>query len=140
MLVAIKLVFKKFVDTTYFVMYIQNFILIFWCIALYPFLINKGKVMYKIFTTCLIALFILILSVFAPRAYVIDEEYYKLHEGITYNEAVKIIGSNGTKLHSYSEGNYNTVIYKWDYENERDYISVIFINDKLTIKEKYVFE
>ena len=107
---------------------------------MYPFLMSKGKVIIKTISVCLLALFIFVLSIFVPRAYIIDEEYYKLHEGITYNEAVKIIGSNGTKTHSYSEGNYNTVIYKWDYENERDYISVVFINDKLTIKEKYVFE
>ena len=140
LLVVIKLIFKKFVDTTYAVMYIQNFILIFWCIALYPFLMSKGKIIIKIFTVCLLALSMLILSAVAPREYIIDEEYYKLHEGITYSEAAKIIGSSGTKIHSYSEGEYNTVIYKWDYKNETDYVSVIFINDKLTLKEKYTFE
>ena len=140
LLVVIKLVFKKYVDTSYAVMYIQNFILIFWCIALYPLLMSKGKIITKIFTACLLALSVLVLSAVAPRKYIIDEEYYKLHEDITYNEAVKIIGSDGIKIHSYSKGSYNTVIYKWEYNNKRDYVSAIFINDKLTIIEKYVFD
>ena len=140
LLVVIKLIFKKFVDTNYAVMYIQNFVLIFWCIALYPILMSKGKIIAKIFMVCLLALSIFILSLVAPREYIIDEEYYKLHEGITYDEAVKIIGSDGTKIHSYSEGDYNTVIYKWNYKSKNDYVSVIFINDKLETKEKYTFE
>ena len=42
LLVLIKIVFKKLMDETYAMMYLQNFILIFWCIALYPFIMTKS--------------------------------------------------------------------------------------------------
>lgn len=44
LLLALKIVFKSCFPESYFMMYLQNFILIFWCIALYPFILDKIKV------------------------------------------------------------------------------------------------
>lgn len=41
LLLLIKLAFKKLFNETYAMMYVQNFVLIFWCIALYPFILTK---------------------------------------------------------------------------------------------------
>lgn len=43
LLLVIKFAFKAFFDETYAMMYVQNFVLIFWCIALYPFILTKIK-------------------------------------------------------------------------------------------------
>lgn len=142
LLVLIKLSFKKFVDETYAMMYLQNFILIFWCIALYPLLISKSskkRNVIKIVSICLLVILIVTTSIFVNGKQITSEEYEKLEEGMSYKDAVKIIGGNGEKVHTYSYSEYNTVIYNWNGEND-EYVSVTFINDKLSIKEKYNFD
>ena len=144
LLVAIKIAFKKFVDETYFVMYIQNFILIFWCVAMYPFLMNKTddahKKIIKILSVCVLVLFILTVSLFANSSVITTDEYNKLNEGTSYAEAVRIVGGKGKVVHTYSKGNYNTVVYEWYGENKGEYVSAIFINNRLVTKEKYNFD
>ena len=140
LLIAIKLVFKKFVDETYTVMYIQNFILIFWCIAMYPFLMSKTgpqKKIIKILSVCVLILFILTASLFANSGDVTLAEYNKLHDGISYKEAVRIVGSEGNVVHTYSKASYNTVVYEWYGKEDNSYVSAIFINNQLIGKEKY---
>lgn len=41
LLLAIKILTKTFFPDTYPMMYLENFILIFWCVALYPFILTK---------------------------------------------------------------------------------------------------
>lgn len=43
-LITVKLSFKIFPDGNIFVMYIQNFILILWCILIYPYILKKKDV------------------------------------------------------------------------------------------------
>ena len=43
-LVILKIAFKNLFEQTYFIMYIQNFMLILWCIFLYPLLLKKSGV------------------------------------------------------------------------------------------------
>lgn len=42
-LIVLKVLFKKAFEQTCFVMYIQNFVLIFWCVFAYPWIMNKAK-------------------------------------------------------------------------------------------------
>lgn len=89
----------------------------------------------------LFILLVLILTVFTgcngKEATV--EEYNELKEGMSYAEAAKIIGTKGEIVYENKIDNYNTVIYNWEGKDEA-YISATFINDKLTIKEKYKFD
>lgn len=43
LLLVIKFAFKALPEGNYALMYVQNFVLIFWCIALYPFILTKIK-------------------------------------------------------------------------------------------------
>jgi len=43
LLLVIKILTKTFFPDTYVLMYLENFILIFWCVALYPFILMKIK-------------------------------------------------------------------------------------------------
>ena len=43
LLLVIKILTKTFFPDTYVLMYLENFILIFWCVALYPFILTKVK-------------------------------------------------------------------------------------------------
>ena len=42
-LILLKVLFKKAFEQTYFIMYIQNFVLILWCVFVYPFIIKITK-------------------------------------------------------------------------------------------------
>ncbi len=44
LLIAIKILFKMLPADNYAIMYVQNFTLIFWCVALYPFILTKNKI------------------------------------------------------------------------------------------------
>lgn len=140
LLIVIKLAFKKFVDETYAIMYIQNFILIFWCIAMYPFLLSKTnaqKKIIKILSVFVLILFILTASVFVNGADITLDEYNKLSDGTSYNEAVRIVGSEGKIIHTYENGSYKTIVYEWYGKEDGAYVSAIFINNTLVTKEKY---
>ena len=140
LLIVIKLAFKKFVDETYAIMYIQNFILIFWCIAMYPFLLSKTnaqKKIIKILSVFVLILFILTASVFVNGADITLDEYNKLSNGTSYNEAVRIVGSEGKIIHTYENGSYKTIVYEWYGKEDGAYVSAIFINNTLVTKEKY---
>ncbi|MBR0276975.1 MAG: phosphatase PAP2 family protein [Clostridia bacterium] len=41
LLFIIKIAFKKLFEQNYFIMYLQNFVLMLWCTAIYPFVFNK---------------------------------------------------------------------------------------------------
>lgn len=43
LLLLIKFAFKALPEGSYALMYVQNFVLIFWCIAMYPFILTKIK-------------------------------------------------------------------------------------------------
>ena len=43
-LILLKVLFKKAFEQTYFIMYIQNFVLILWCVFVYPFIIKITKI------------------------------------------------------------------------------------------------
>lgn len=62
-------------------------------------------------------------------------KYEQLSTGLTYNEAVKIIGAEGSQTSSSSSGSYKTTTYKWEGEkNARIY--VIFKDDKIQSKSQ----
>ncbi len=60
-------------------------------------------------------------------------KYNQVKNGMTYQEAVNIIGGEGTEVSSSEVGKYKTATYKWDGENY-SYIILTFQNDKLMFK------
>lgn len=60
-------------------------------------------------------------------------QYNQIKNGMTYQEAVTAIGSEGTEVSSSEIGKYKTVTYKWDGENYA-YIILTFQNNKLMFK------
>lgn len=62
-------------------------------------------------------------------------KYEQLNTGLSYSEAVKIIGAEGSQTSSSSSGTYKTTTYKWEGEkNARIY--VIFKDDKIQSKSQ----
>ncbi len=60
-------------------------------------------------------------------------QYNQIKNGMTYQEAVNAIGSEGTEVSSSEVGKYKTATYKWEGENY-SYIILTFQNDKLMFK------
>lgn len=63
------------------------------------------------------------------------EKYNQIKNGMTYQEAVNIIGGEGAEVSSSEIGKYKTATYKWDGENY-SYIILTFQNDKLMFKSQ----
>ncbi len=61
------------------------------------------------------------------------EKFNQLQNGMKYEEAVKILGSEGTETSSYSSGNLKTVTYKWEGEKYAR-VTATFRNGELTSK------
>ncbi len=62
-------------------------------------------------------------------------KYNQLENGMTYEEAVKIIGSEGSQTSSSSIGSYKSTSYKWEGEKYAR-IYLIFKDDKITSKSQ----
>ena len=61
------------------------------------------------------------------------EKFNQLQNGMKYEEAVKILGNDGTETSSFSSGNLKTVTYKWEGEKYAR-ITAVFRNGELTSK------
>ena len=61
------------------------------------------------------------------------EQYNQVKNGMTYQEAVAAVGSEGTEVSSTEISGYKTATYKWEGENY-SFIFLTFQNDKLISK------
>lgn len=69
------------------------------------------------------------------RADLTLDKYNRIENGMTYEEAVKIIGSEGIQTGSSIEGKEKITSYKWEGE-EREKIFATFRNEKLSSKSQ----
>ena len=60
-------------------------------------------------------------------------KYEQIKNGMTYADAVRILGSEGSEVSSSEIGKYKTATYKWDGANY-SFIILTFQNDKLIFK------
>lgn len=95
--------------------------------------------MKKILSLCLLTVLILTVFTCCKNKEADVKKYDELKEGMSYAEAVEVMGSEGEKVHETRIDEYTTVIYNWEGKNNA-YVSATFINDKLTIMEKYNFD
>ena len=63
------------------------------------------------------------------------EKYNRLKNGMSYTEAVEILGSEGEELSSSEVGKFKNVTYKWAGENY-SFVIATFQNDKLLFKSQ----
>ncbi len=61
------------------------------------------------------------------------EKFNQIKNGMTYEECVEIIGSEGNETFSGGEGKYKVNSYKWDGDNFQ-FIMLTFTGNKLTSK------
>lgn len=61
------------------------------------------------------------------------EKFNQLQDGMKYQDAVRILGSEGTETSSFSSGGTKTITYKWEGEKYAR-VTVTFKNDALTSK------
>ncbi len=61
------------------------------------------------------------------------EKFSQIKNGMTYEECVEIIGSDGNETFSGGEGKYKVSSYKWDGDNFQ-FIMLTFTGNKLTSK------
>lgn len=61
------------------------------------------------------------------------EKFNRLENGITYKNAVRVLGGEGVETSSYSSGSLKTVTYKWEGEKYAR-ITLVFKNDELSSK------
>lgn len=62
-------------------------------------------------------------------------KYNQLKNGMSYSEAVQILGSEGNEVSSSEIGKYKNATYKWDGANYA-FIILTFQNDKLLFKSQ----
>lgn len=63
------------------------------------------------------------------------DKYNQLKNGMSYKEAVAIMGSEGEEMSSSEIGKYKTVSYKWSGDNFQ-FIFAVFQNDKMLSKSQ----
>lgn len=63
------------------------------------------------------------------------DKYNQLKNGMTYKEAVAVMGSEGEEMSSSEIGKYKTVSYKWSGDNFQ-FVFAVFQNDKLLSKSQ----
>ncbi len=62
-------------------------------------------------------------------------KYNQLKNGMSYDEAVRILGAEGSEVSSSEIGKYKNATYKWDGANY-SFIILTFQNDKLLFKSQ----
>ena len=65
------------------------------------------------------------------------EQFNKVTEGMTYQEVVGILGSEGTVLSSSNMAGYKTVVYQWNGASFGGNMNGTFQNDKLIMKAQF---
>ena len=63
-------------------------------------------------------------------------QFLNLRDGITYREAVKVLGKAGTEISRSSIGGHLTVMYQWQNNNFSN-MNAMFQNDKLITKAQF---
>ena len=61
-------------------------------------------------------------------------KYNQVKNGMTYKEVVDIMGSEGVQQSSSGEGKYKVETYKWEGNEPYQFISVIFMDEKVYSK------
>lgn len=63
------------------------------------------------------------------------DKYNQLKNGMSYKEAVAVMGSEGEEMSSSEFGKYKTVSYKWSGDNFQ-FVFAVFQNDKMLSKSQ----
>ncbi|MCD9187366.1 MAG: DUF3862 domain-containing protein [Pyrinomonadaceae bacterium] len=63
------------------------------------------------------------------------DKYNQLKNGMSYKQAVAVMGSEGEEMSSSEIGNYKTVSYKWSGDNFQ-FVFAVFQNDKMLSKSQ----
>lgn len=63
------------------------------------------------------------------------DKYNQLKNGMSYKEAVEVMGSEGEEMSSSEFGKYKTVSYKWSGDNFQ-FVFAVFQNDKMLSKSQ----
>ena len=64
------------------------------------------------------------------------EKYNQIKNGMSHQEVVEILGSEGIEQSSSGDGKYKVDSYKWEGDNYK-FITVIFMGDKVNSKVQY---
>ena len=64
------------------------------------------------------------------------EKYNRIKNGMTYQEVVEILGSEGVEQMRSGSGKYEVASYKWEGENYA-FISIVLMGDKVNSKTQY---
>ena len=68
-------------------------------------------------------------------------EFQQLHDGMTYQQACEIIGSQGTVISESSSGGYHIVMYQWEGQGQLGAnMNAMFQNDQLVQKAQFGLE
>lgn len=65
------------------------------------------------------------------------EQFTTIKEGMTYEEVVAVLGSEGEVLSSNEVGGYKTVMYKWDGAAVMSNMNATFQNGKMMSKAQF---
>lgn len=68
------------------------------------------------------------------------ENFNKIQTGMSYEEVVKILGTEGKLLNEYEYKNVKTKMYKWDGVIPGENMNAIFQDGKLTTKAQYALK
>jgi hypothetical protein len=79
-------------------------------------------------------------SAAAPGSGVTLAAFSRLHSGMTYEAAVKILGSPGEELSSSDLGGIHTVMFMWKADNGIANMNAMFQNDRLVSKSQLGLE
>ena len=64
-------------------------------------------------------------------------QFNSIHEGMTYDEVVSILGSNGEVVSSSEVGGVKTVMYQWKGNSLGANMNAMFQNDKMVTKAQF---
>ncbi len=61
------------------------------------------------------------------------DKYNQIKNGMSYQEVVSVVGSEGTEVMSSGEGKYKVTSYQWKGENF-EFLTIVLMGDKVTSK------
>jgi hypothetical protein len=61
-------------------------------------------------------------------------QYHQLTDGMSYGQAVNVLGSSGTEISRSSVAGFSTVMYQWEGTHNGGNMNAMFQNDRLVSK------